>query len=58
MPGGARHAAVGIAVSHRCDLLIAVVQGGARADELQREAVAFLTTEGMQHWMMVALGSR
>jgi hypothetical protein len=56
MPGGIRHAAVGIAVSHRCDLLVAVVQGNARADELQREAVAFLTTQGMKHWMMVALG--
>src|SRR5215471_21557344 len=35
MPGGVRHAAVGIAVSHRCDLMVAVAQGGARADELQ-----------------------
>ena len=56
MPGGTRHGAVGIAVSHRCDLLVAVVQGRARADELQREAVAFLTTAGMKHWMMAALG--
>src|SRR6516225_2285545 len=39
MSGGARHAAVGIAVSHHCDLLVAVVQGRAGADELQREAV-------------------
>ena len=30
MPGGVRHAAVGIAVSHHCDLLVAVAQGGAR----------------------------
>jgi len=58
MPGGARHAAVGIAVSHRCDLLVAVVQGGAHADELQREAVAFLTTQEMKHWVMAALGGR
>ena len=56
MPGGARHAAVGIAVSHRCDLLVAVAQGAARADELQREAVAFLTRNEMKHWMMAALG--
>ncbi|HLG85163.1 MAG TPA: hypothetical protein VKY22_29550 [Bradyrhizobium sp.] len=56
MQGGIRHAAVGIAVSHRCDLLVAVVQGRAHADELQREAVEFLTTTGMQHWMTAALG--
>ena len=31
MPDGSQHAAVGIAVSHRCDLLVAVAQGkGAR----------------------------
>jgi hypothetical protein len=58
MPGGARHAAVGIAVSHRCDLMVAVAQGGARADELQREALEFLATSEMKHWMMAALGGR
>jgi hypothetical protein len=56
MPGGARHAAVGIAVSHHCDLLVAVVQGSAHANELQREAVAFLTKEEMKKWVTVALG--
>jgi len=56
MPGGARHAAVGIAVSHHCDLLVAVAQGSARAGELQREALAFLTSEEMKRWMMAALG--
>ena len=58
MPGGIRHSAVGIAVSHRCDLLVAVVQGSAQPGELQREAVAFLTTERMKHWTMAALGGR
>jgi len=56
MQGGTRHAAVGIAVSHHCNLLVAVAQGSARADELQREAVAFLTTKDMKHWMFAALG--
>jgi hypothetical protein len=56
MRGGVRHAAVGIAVSHRCDLLVAVVQGRAHADELQREAVAFLTRKEIKRWMMAALG--
>jgi len=58
MPGGVRHAAVGIAVSHRCDLMVAVAQGGARADELQREALQFLATSEINHWMMAALGGR
>ncbi len=58
MPGGARHAAVGIAVSHRCDLLVAVAQGEAHADELQRVALQFLATAEMTHWMMAALGGR
>ncbi len=56
MPDGARHAAVGIAVSHRCDLMVAVVQGRARTDELQRRALQFLATSEMKHWMMAALG--
>jgi len=58
MPGGVRHAALGIAVSHRCDLTVAVAQGGARADELQREALQFLATSEINHWMMAALGGR
>src|ERR1700694_337764 len=35
MPDGAPHAAVGIAVSRRCDLLVAVAQGGGRANEVE-----------------------
>ena len=58
MPGGVRHAAVGIAVSHRCDLMVAVAQGGGHADELQREALQFLATSEINHWMTVALGGR
>jgi hypothetical protein len=58
MPGGVRHAAVGIAVSHRCDLMVAVAQGGAHADELQREALQFMATSEINHWMMAALGGR
>jgi hypothetical protein len=56
MPGGARHAAVGIAVSRRCDLLVAVAQGSVRADAVQRAALQFLATDEMKHWMMAALG--
>ncbi|WP_024507461.1 hypothetical protein [Bradyrhizobium sp. ARR65] len=56
MAGGVRHRAVGIAVSHRCDVLVAVVQGRARTDELQHAALQFLQTGEMKHWMMAALG--
>ena len=56
MPGGAHHAAVGIAVSHRCDLLVAVAQGKADAAAVQRAALAFLGSRPMTHWMMAALG--
>jgi hypothetical protein len=55
MSDGARHAAVGIALSHRCDLLVAVAQGEAAAPELQRAALEFLGTHEMHHWM-TALG--
>jgi hypothetical protein len=56
MADGARHRAIGIAVSHRCDLLVAVLQGKMRADELERAALRFLTTSKMKQWVSDALG--
>jgi hypothetical protein len=56
MPDGARHGAVGIALSHRCDLLVAVAQGDGGASELQRVALDFLASHEMHHWMVAALG--
>ena len=58
MSDGARHAAIGIAVSHRCDLLVAVAQGAGGASELQRTALEFLGSHEMHHWMMAALEGR
>jgi len=58
MSDGTRHQAVGIAVSHRCDLLVAVTQGRGAAPQLQRAALAFLASHEMTHWMMAALGGR
>jgi hypothetical protein len=55
MSDGSRHAAVGIAVSHRCDLLVAVAQGKADAPAVQRAALAFLGTGDMARWMMSAM---
>ncbi len=56
MASGAQHAAIGIALSHRCDLLVAVAQGKADAPVVQRAALGFLGSRGMTHWMMAALG--
>src|ERR1700752_2296851 len=42
MPDEARHAAVGIAVSHRCDLLVGVAHGAAAASDGQAAAPALL----------------
>jgi hypothetical protein len=57
MPGGARHAA-GIALSRRCDMLVAVAQGAGETNEVQRAALAFLKTEEMKRWMAAALDGR
>jgi hypothetical protein len=56
MSDGAKHAAVGIAVSRRCDVLVAVAQGKGTAPEVQRAALDFLATEGMTRWMIAAMG--
>jgi hypothetical protein len=56
MTDGSRHAAIGIALSHRCDLLVAVVQGKGSASAVERAALAFLGSRDVAHWMMVAMG--
>jgi hypothetical protein len=56
MSNGARHVAVGMAVSRRCDLFVAVVQGSATAPELQLEAMRFLQSSEMRRWTMATLG--
>jgi hypothetical protein len=58
MPNGAHHVAVGMAVSHRCDLFVAVVQGSAAAPALQLAALRFLQSAEMRGWTMAALGVR
>jgi hypothetical protein len=55
MSNGARRAAVGIALSQRCDLLVAVAQGDAPPAELQRAAFAYLGSHDLRRWMMAAL---
>jgi hypothetical protein len=56
MPDGSQHRAIGIALSHRCDLMVAVAQGEGAAPELQRQALAFLASDDLRHWMMASLG--
>src|ERR1700732_4674637 len=55
MTNGSQHAAVGIAVSHRCDLLVAVAQGRGAAAAVQRAALEFLATNEMTRWMISAM---
>jgi hypothetical protein len=58
MSDGSPHTAIGIAVSHRCDLLVAVAQGKGSAPGVARAALEFLGTNEMKGWMKVALEGR
>jgi hypothetical protein len=58
MPDGARHSAVGIAVSRRCDLLVAVAQGKGATAGVQHAALEFLATDAMKQWMTAAMDGR
>jgi len=56
--GDAPHLAVGIAVSHRCDLLVAVAHGAANADDVQRFAAVLLDTNEIRRWVQSAMQTR
>jgi hypothetical protein len=58
MADGSHHAAAGIAVSRRCDLLVAVTQGTGETNAVQRAALKFLETQEMKTWMVAALDGR
>ena len=58
MSDASRHAAVGIALSRRCDLLVAVAQGKGGAGEVQRVALDFLGSDAATKWMTSALDGR
>jgi hypothetical protein len=57
MPDGSHHAALGLAVSRRCDLVVAAARGvsGAR---LQQVTLDFLAQEDVRQWMTAALDGR
>jgi hypothetical protein len=58
MSDGSRHSAIGIAVSHRCDLMVAVAKGSGPAAGVQRTALDFLGSAKMSDWMTAAMGGR
>ena len=58
MPDGTHRFATGIAVSRRCDLLVAVVQGAGEVRAMRRAALEFLETQEMKRWMVAALDGR
>lgn len=55
LPDGARHAAIGIAVSRRCDLFVAAALARGEASAVQRAALAFLEAQEMKAWVTAAL---
>jgi hypothetical protein len=58
MSDGLRHTAIGVAVSRRCDLLVAVAHGRGDAPAMRRAALDFLATSKMTGWMMAVMEGR
>ncbi len=58
MADGSQRAAVGIAVSRRCDLLVAVAQGNGSAARVQGVALEFLGSSKMTSWMTASMEGR
>ncbi len=58
MPDETRRAAVGIAVSQRCDLFVAVAHGAASASDVQRLAAALVETNEIRRWVQTAMQLR
>jgi hypothetical protein len=55
MADGSDHAAVGFALSRRCDLMVAVAQGEGTADGVEQSARMFLASEDMKRWIAASL---
>jgi hypothetical protein len=58
MSDGSQRTAVGIAVSRRCDLLVAVAQGKGAAGEVRRAALEYLALPDITRWMNAAMDGR
>ncbi|WP_375415175.1 hypothetical protein [uncultured Bradyrhizobium sp.] len=57
MPDGTRQAALGIALSRRCDLVVAAARGSP-GSRLQHAVLDFLGKDDVWRWMTAALDSR
>ncbi|MCC8981315.1 hypothetical protein [Bradyrhizobium acaciae] len=57
MRGGMR-TAIGIAVSHRCDLMAVAAQGRGEAAKVQPMVLTFLGSRVIERWMRSALNDR
>ena len=55
MADGSRHTAVGIAVSRRCDLMVAVAQGRGRRRTSSASRWSFSASGEMTRWMTKAM---
>ena len=58
MQDGSHRTAVGIAVSRRCDLLVAVAQGKNGAPEVRRAALEYLGSSDIALWMASVMEGR
>ena len=58
MSDGSRRTAIGVAVSRRCDLLVAVAHAKGAPPELRRAALEFLASSKMTSWMTAAMDGR
>jgi hypothetical protein len=56
MPDGSRRIAVGLAVSRRCDLMVAAAHGKTLEPGLRRAVLGFLKSSAVAGWMHGALG--
>ena len=50
-----RHTAIGIAVSRRCDLVVAVAKGAGAAPDVARVALDFLASDQVTRWVIAAM---
>lgn len=53
-----KHTAIGIALSHRCDLMVAAAQGKGDAAQVQQAALALLGSREITTWMTAAMEGR
>jgi hypothetical protein len=52
------HVAIGFALSHRCDLVVAVALGKSAQGGLRQEAQRFLESRELHRWVLASLGGR